>query len=211
MSRWEVTSLDELERLPTLGGALEWRPIRLRLGIRAFGANAYHADRAGSRVVEEHSERGGHQELYVVVRGRAAFTVDGQELDAPAGTLVYVRPGIQRGAVAAEDGTTVLVLGARPGEPYEASVWEEAYVHHLRGDTVRARRLVEAAAAERPDDWQRAYDVAGFAALDGDAEGALTALRRAVELNAGEARRAARGDEDFAFLRGDPRFAELVG
>jgi hypothetical protein len=214
MSRWEVTSLDELERLPALGGELEWRPVRRHFDIRAFGSNAYHAERAGSRVVEEHFERGGHQELYVVVRGRATFTVDEQELDAPAGTLVFVRPGTRRGAVAAEDGTTVLVLGAKPGEAFEPSGWEAVfagYAYHQLGDTARGRRLVEEAAAARPDEWQGPYHVACFAALEGDRERALEHLRRAVEMSPDEARRFAAEDEDFASIRDDPRFAQLVG
>jgi hypothetical protein len=211
-SRYEVASLDELERLPVVDGQLEWRPIRRHFDIRAFGANAYFGARAGSLVVEEHSERGGHQELYVVVTGRATFTVDGQELDAPAGTLVFVRPGTRRVAVAADDGTTVLVLGAKAGEPFTPSPWETvfaAYAYRSLGDAARGRRLVEEEAAKRPDDWQGPYHLACFAALDGDAEAALAHLRRAVAMDPDAARFAAE-DEDFAALRDDPRFAELV-
>ena len=213
MSGWEVASLDALERLPVVDGQLEWRPVRRHFDIRAFGANAYHAERAGSLVVEEHSERGGHEELYVVVAGRATFTVDGQEVDAPAGTLVLVQPGTQRVAVAAEDRTTVLVVGAKPGEPFTPSAWETvfaAYAYRTLGDPERGRRLVAEAAAEHPDAWEGAYHVACFAALDGDADAALAHLRRAIEMDADAARYAAE-DTDFGSLRDDPRFAELVG
>src|SRR5205807_8779801 len=77
---YEVLSLDELDRIPVREG-LEWRPIRRRLGIRSFGANAYTSERVGGWVVEEHVEGTGHEELYVVVSGRARFTLDGEELD----------------------------------------------------------------------------------------------------------------------------------
>ena len=59
-------------------------------GIQAFGINAYTAEKAGDVVVEEHDEKGdggagGHEELYVVVSGRARFTLAGESVDAPAG------------------------------------------------------------------------------------------------------------------------------
>lgn len=46
--------------------------------------------------------------------GHAIFTVDGDELDAPAGTLVFVRPALIRSARATADGTAMLVVGGRP-------------------------------------------------------------------------------------------------
>src|SRR5262245_43856946 len=86
-----------------------WSPIRRKLGIEAFGVNAWPTAEAGASVIQEHDEDSGHEELYVVVSGRATFTVDGDEIDGPAGTLVFVRnPKSKRGAVAAEPGTTVL-------------------------------------------------------------------------------------------------------
>ena len=101
---------------------LVWHPVRRRLGIRAFGINAYTGEAVGKHVVEEHDETGGgaggHEELYVVVRGRATFTVDGETLDAPAGTLVFIRdPTLKRSAIAEEEGTLVLAVGGEPGAP----------------------------------------------------------------------------------------------
>jgi mannose-6-phosphate isomerase-like protein (cupin superfamily) len=208
VSRFEIATLDDLERLPVDDEGLTWRPVRRRFDIRAFGSNAYTAERAGQRVVEEHSETDGHEELYVVVGGRATFTLGEDEVDAPAGTLVFVRPGTRRGAVAAEDGTTVLAVGAKPGEAYEPSRWEiafAAYGYRRLGDSDRGRKLLEDAVAERPDEWQGHYHLACFAALDGRHDEALDHLGRAVELDSKAAEWAAT-DEDFDSLRDDPRF-----
>jgi hypothetical protein len=51
--------------------------------------------------------------------------VDGQDIDAPAGMLVFVRdPALVRSARATVDGTSILAIGARPGVPFEISRWE---------------------------------------------------------------------------------------
>ena len=113
--------LDELDRFPLYDEGLLWRPVRRTLGITAFGANAYTAEEGTERVVEEHSEQGGHEELYFVASGRARFVLGDDEIDAPAGTFVHAEPGTKRGAVATEPNTTVLAIGAKPGVPYEVS------------------------------------------------------------------------------------------
>ena len=97
--------------------------------IRAFGMNAYTAANAGDLVVEDHNEESlGHEEVYVVLAGRATFTLGGEEFDAPAGTVVHLSdPKVQRVARAAEDGTRVLAVGGPPGEVYEPSPWESAF------------------------------------------------------------------------------------
>ena len=107
---WETVRLDEIEPIPVVEGTLLWRPVRRTLDIGAFGINAYVAPNAGDDVVEEHTETSlGHEELYLVLAGRARFTLDGETLDAPAGTLVFLRdPAVKRHARAEEAGTTVL-------------------------------------------------------------------------------------------------------
>ena len=71
--------------IPVLG-TLVWKPVRRPLGMTAFGINAYTAANAGDEVVEEHTEEQlGHEEIYLVIRGHATFTVDGEEIDAPCG------------------------------------------------------------------------------------------------------------------------------
>ena len=97
-----------------------------------FSADLELVGAGGDPVVEEHVEAdddgAGHEELYLVLSGRATFTVDGQDADAAAGTLVFVRdPRATRGAVAHEPGTTVIAFGATPGTAFEVSPFERKY------------------------------------------------------------------------------------
>ncbi len=119
-----------LDAIPAQPGEPFWRPIRHHLGVKSFGVNGWVASAVGDQVIEDHVEADGddpsdHEELYLVIRGRATFTVDGDEIDAPAGTLVYVPdPRSRRGATAREADTAVLALGNVPGRAYELSPWE---------------------------------------------------------------------------------------
>src|SRR5262249_4663231 len=120
-TRVNVAHVDELDRIE-LGDGLVWRPVRRRFGIRAFGVNAYTPGASG-RVVEEHTEkRAGQEEMYVVVRGRVRFTVDGNDHELGPAQLVHVRdPALRRGAVALTDDAAVLAVGGKPGEPHQIS------------------------------------------------------------------------------------------
>ena len=146
-----VLRLDEVEGIPVFG-TLMWKPIRKTLGVTAFGINAYVAANAGDEVVEEHDETAlGHEEIYAVIAGHASFTVDGEEVDAPAGTLVYLDdPKQKRHAIAKEAGTTVLAIGGVPGK-HEVSPWEyffPALPAIDAGDYDTARSILEDALRE---------------------------------------------------------------
>jgi hypothetical protein len=148
----KVARLEEIEPIAVVGGELQWRPVRRTLGIEAFGINAYTAD-AGALVVEEHDETGAgaghHEELYVVVTGHATFTVDGRTVDAPVGTCVFLDdPKERRGALAVEDGTTVLAIGSL--------LYELACVEALMGERDHAlAHLAQAAANPRMREYAR--------------------------------------------------------
>jgi hypothetical protein len=205
-------SLDEVEGIP-LFGSLVWKPVRKTLGVTAFGINAYTAANAGDEVVEDHTETQlGHEEIYAVVAGHATFTVDGEEVDAPTGTLVYLDdPSQQRSAVAKEPNTTVLAIGGKPGQ-HEISPWEyffPALPHMAAGEYDAARTVLEDALTQT-DAGAVHYQLACVEALSGNAERALAELKVAVD--AGERFRArAAKDEDFASLRGDARFLAITG
>ncbi len=145
MSGWQAVRIDDLEAIPWPGAETTWRPLRAAIGTRIVGMGAYTAERAGQDVVEPHRDADGmgHEEVYVVLHGRATFTLDGSELDAPAGTVVRVDPDVHRHAVAAEDGTAVLALGGHPTFEPSSSEWIERARPHIRSDPERARAIVE--------------------------------------------------------------------
>jgi quercetin dioxygenase-like cupin family protein len=209
---YEVVHVDELEELPINNGEFVLRPVRRRFGITAFGTNAYTGN-AGQRVIEEHYERDNHQEMYVVLRGRATFTLGDDEVDAPAGTIVFARPGTKRGAIAAEDETAVLAVGAKPGVVFEPSPWEEIFVANSyadKGNLEGARELMAQALEKHPDAWQGHFNAACLEARLGDPERAFEHLERAVELEPEQAREFAKTDSDFDSVREDPRFMALL-
>jgi tetratricopeptide (TPR) repeat protein len=207
---FRVARLDELDRIP---GEFETIPVRLPLGIRAFGVNAYGAQTPGGRVIEEHDElgpgAGRHEELYVVLSGRARFTLDEEEADAPAGTLVFVRdPGVRRGAVAQEAGTTVLVVGGAPGEAFEPSPWESwlaAFPDYRAKEYAKAAEILAAALERHPDNANVLYNLACVESLGGQHGEALAHLGRAIELDP-RAREWARADADLDPIRSAPGF-----
>jgi hypothetical protein len=115
---WFVRRLEEVPLVPSGDeDDPDWRPLQHFFGLTAFGANVFTARRGGETLVEAHDEReSGQEELYVVLDGEAAFEVGGEAFVAPRGTIVAVpEPAVERRAVARTAGTSLLVVGSRPG------------------------------------------------------------------------------------------------
>jgi quercetin dioxygenase-like cupin family protein len=203
-----LAHIDELDAIEMQDGFV-WRPVRRRFGIQAFGTNAYTPGASG-RVVEEHTEQTlGHEEMYLVLRGRVRFTVDGDEHELGPGQLVFVRdPSLRRGAVAVTDDAAVLAVGGKPGEPHEVSAWEYGFVampHIREGRYDEARRLLREGLEAKPGSASILYNLACTEALADERDTALDLLNEAVTSDE-RFREYAQTDEDFASIRDDPRF-----
>jgi tetratricopeptide (TPR) repeat protein len=201
--------LDDLDAIEMPDGFV-WRPVRRRFDIRAFGVNAYTARETGAQIVEEHTESSlGHEEIYFVLRGRARFTIDGNDHELGPGQLVFVRdPQLRRAAVALDADTAVLALGGKPGEAHTVSAWEAMFaaVPASRAeDWDEAIRIHVEALAEQPDNGALLYNLACMEARGGRTLDALLDLQRAVELDAKWAFFAVK-DSDFAAIRSEPGF-----
>jgi tetratricopeptide (TPR) repeat protein len=213
---WELASLEQIVG-PRARQGYDWHPVRRHFGIGSFGINANVAREAGDVLVDEHDEAGGdggQEELYVVLRGRARFTLNGEDVEVPSGTFLFVRdPAVKRGATALEPDTAVLAVGGRPGEAFAPSSWEHSrFAVELseRGEHDGAVGVMEQALAERPDHAGNLYNLACFESLAGRRDDALAHLRRSIELDA-QYRDYARSDDDFAPIRSDPEFEALLG
>lgn len=204
MSGYEVTRLDDV---PVTGN---WQPLRRTLGVSAFGINAWTGAEAGAEIIPAHDETpSGQEELYLVLEGRATFTVGEDTFDAEAGTIVFVPdPDLVRGAVAADAGSRILSVGAKRGEAYRPRVWEtNAAIFPLfdQGRFAEAKERLVAAVAEFPGEAAPLFNLACAEAQLGERDAALEHLAQAVEL---EPRFAglAQDDTDLASIRDDPRF-----
>ena len=201
---YRILRLDDVE--PVNG----WLPLRRELDVNAFGVNAWRPQQDGSTIIGAHDEATtGHEELYVVTEGHATFTVDGDEIDAPAGTFVFVRdPAVKRAAAAREPGTTILAVGGKPGEAYAPLPWEEnSDIIPLfgTGEYAEAKARLERALERHPDAGGLLYNLACAESRLGETDAALQHLEGAIELWPGF-REAAAGDPDFEAIRDDPRF-----
>ncbi len=199
----------ETTTIGALAGPGGWSPIRRELGVQSFGINAWTAGE-GERLIPGHDEApSGHEELYLLTAGRATFTIGGEEVDAPAGTIVFVRdPAAQREAWAAEAGTTVLAVGGRPGEAYRPRSWEtnaEALPLFEEGRYEELKGILLEALERYEDRGVLLYNLACAEAQLGESDAALEHLGAAVseEPRLGEN---ARSDTDFDPIRDDPRF-----
>jgi len=212
MASYAVARLDEIDEVND--GRCPFRPVRHHFGITSFGVNAWTARDAGGRIINEHDESDpdAGEELYLVVRGRAVFELDGDQVAAPAGTFVFAPPGVKRTAFAEEPETTLIALGGTPGKAYEPDGWElcasltplyEAGEYAEAAD--RGRQLVEA----HPQYAGLLYNLACCESLAGRTVDAVDHLGRAIDRSE-QFRSYAKDDSDFDPIRDEPGFKKLI-
>jgi tetratricopeptide (TPR) repeat protein len=211
--------LDELEPAPLISpdstddGRRRF-DVRRLFEITAFGVQAYRAP-SGVDVIREHDEtllgEAGQEELYLVLNGSATFEIDGESVEAPAGSLVHVRPAAMRKATAKDEATTILVVGGTPGKAYEPAPEEaaEAFAAYNAGDYEGALAKQLVVIEKRADDPVAHFNAGCFAARAGHGDEAIDHLRRAIEINE-RIKELIATDEDLDSLREDRRLAELT-
>lgn len=209
---YSIHDLNEIEAIPyhqQQGQKLI--PVQLTLDYRAAGVNGWFGD-AGELLVPEHDEDS-DEELYIVVQGRATFTVGGETVDAPAGTLVHVPKLETRTAVAAEPKTILLVIGGTEGVAPGPSGWTPFVVAdaHRRAGRLEDARTAIQAMLDSTDMWFAPYNAACFEALAGDKDAAFSYLEEAFRRDARAAMGYAPTDDDLISLRDDPRWHEVIG
>ena len=211
MAAYSVIRFDEIEEIDD-GGA-PYRPVRHHFGIASFGVSSFTGRKTGDRIINEHDEADEHEELYLVQQGRATFELDGERVDAPAGTMVFARPGVKRTAFAEDAGTTIVAIGGTPGEVYDPSgfeVWLPINPLYAAGKYAEAADRGRELIAEHPEYAGLLYNVACCESLAGRTADAIEHLRGAIDRSE-RFRSFAAGDSDFDPIREEPAFKELVG
>jgi hypothetical protein len=211
MNGYSVAHLDDIDLMDD--GRAPYRAVRHHLGITAFGVNAWTARDAGDRIINEHTEDDpdSHEELYLVLSGRARFELDGDGVDAPAGTFVFAQPTVKRTAFAEEPGTTIVAVGSTVGQAYEPVGWELwAPVNPLYREgkyaeaADRAKEIVE----RHPEYPVLLYNLACCESLAGRKSDAVGHLRAAIERSE-RFRPFAEDDSDLDAIREEPGYEEL--
>ena len=214
MSEYAVAQLEDIEEIDD--GRQPMRPVRHHFGIQSFGINAWTGRETGDRIINEHDEADvadAQEELYFVHSGRARFELDGESLDAPAGSFVFVRPSVKRTAFAEEPNTTLVALGGVPGkayQPYGFEVWAPLRPLYQAGRYDEAADRGKALVDEHPEYRGLAYNVACVESLAGRKEDAIEHLRMATEGSSDRLRDLIAKDTDFDPIRDEPGFKELL-
>jgi tetratricopeptide (TPR) repeat protein len=212
MTRYAVAGLDEIEELTD--GREPYRPVRHHFGITSFGVTAWTGREAGDRIINEHdeSEPDSSEELYLVLRGRATFELDGDRVAAPTGTFVFAPPGVKRTAFAEEPETTIIALGGTPGQAYEPDGWEiwaPLNPLYAAGDYAEAADRGRQLAEEHPQYAGLFYNLACCESLAGRPGDAVEHLERAIDRSE-RFRSYAVDDSDFDPIRDEPAFKALL-
>ena len=139
----------------------------------------------------------------MVIAGHATFTLDGVELDAPNGTLVFVRdPRCADTPSQWRRARRVLAIGGLPGV-HTPSAWEwyfEAERHRESADYDAALELL-AGGTERFPDSAPPHSTACWEAMAGNTDAAIAALTARVRADPRCLERS-QGDADLDAIRG---------
>lgn len=212
MVGYSVAHLDDIDEFEDDG--CHYRPIRHHLGIRAFGATAWTGHAAGDRIINEHDKGDptADEELFLVLSGHAVFEIDGDRVDAPAGTFVLAPPRTKRTATALRDGTTVILLEGTPGKGYDARGWElwaPLAPLYGAGEYAEVADRLGVLVAASPQYPMLFFNLACCESRCGRTSEALDHLRHAIE-GSEEFRAAAKTDRDLDPIRDAPAFQQLI-
>lgn len=101
-----------------------WQPLNAPLGLTGFGISAMVCDPGEEFDIVHDEAETGQQEAYVVVAGRAQFTIGDEVTEAGPGEVVSApRPADVRSYRALEPGTRIVCVGGVPVEGAAFGDW----------------------------------------------------------------------------------------
>jgi mannose-6-phosphate isomerase-like protein (cupin superfamily) len=116
MADYTVRRIDEMEAI--YGGA--FKRARAELGVESFGMQVIDLPGGEERYPEHDHAEDGQEEVYLALHGDGEIEIAGERVALEPDVMVRVGPGIMRKVLPGEEGLRLLILGGRPGAPYEA-------------------------------------------------------------------------------------------
>src|SRR3954447_14744288 len=116
MADFTVKRIDDMTA--TFGGG--FRLARAELGVTAWGMQVLDLppNLTEGYPDHDHSETG-QEEVFLVLRGSATMTVEGEEIELSPDVMVRVAPDVKRCIRTGPEGARILALGGTPGTAYE--------------------------------------------------------------------------------------------
>jgi mannose-6-phosphate isomerase-like protein (cupin superfamily) len=115
MSGYACKQIDELQSIH--GGIVKLAGAELE--VESFGLQVLDFPAAFADYPEHDHSEDGQEEVYVVLRGSAEFTVDAERVSLDAGGMLRVPAGSKRRLEPGPDGVRILAIGCTPGRAYE--------------------------------------------------------------------------------------------
>jgi mannose-6-phosphate isomerase-like protein (cupin superfamily) len=116
MADYTVRRIDDMEG--AYGGA--FKRVRAELGVSSFGMAIIDMPPNFEHYPAHDHARDGQEEVFLTLRGGGEIDIAGEQHPLDVDHVVRVAAGTERKVLPGPDGIRVLVLGAKPGEVYQA-------------------------------------------------------------------------------------------
>jgi hypothetical protein len=116
MAGYTAKRIDDMEAI--YGGA--FKRARAELGVESFGIQVTDMPAGEHRYPEHDHSHDGQEEVYLALRGGGEIEIEGERVPLDTETMVRVEPGVKRKVWPGDEGIRMLIVGGRPGQPYEA-------------------------------------------------------------------------------------------
>ncbi len=98
---------------------------RASLGVTSFGMQVIRMPADYGDYPEHDHTHDGQEEVYTALAGSGWLDVEGERVELAKDVFVRVAAGTKRKVHAGPEGLQMLVLGGRPGAPYEVTPFTE--------------------------------------------------------------------------------------
>jgi mannose-6-phosphate isomerase-like protein (cupin superfamily) len=126
--------VDEIEAIDGFFEGIKFHKAAAGLGVSSFGISIidlaagaedypehdHSAEGIGGQMFAKRPQQLGQEEVYAALSGSGTLKADGERYPLDGNHIARVGPGVKRKVTPGPEGIRLLVIGATPGEPYDA-------------------------------------------------------------------------------------------